>query len=307
MYHIPALLEETLALLQVKPDGIYVDCTGGGGGHSMEILKRIGKDGRLLILDKDIEAIKTLSSKFDDEGDRVLVRHIDFCDFDLILKEMDIHHVNGFLLDLGVSSWQINSPERGFSFSKSGLLDMRMDRSQSLSAANLAMQMSERDLTAMIRDYGEERHARKIARAIVRKRTASGINTSQDLKEIITNVIPPNFQIKTLARVFQAFRIAVNDELGQLKRFLEKSVDYLSSSGRIVVISYHSLEDRMVKVFFREQASDCVCPPDVPVCICAKQSNLRILTRRVVAPTTEEVSANSRSRSAKLRAAEYLG
>lgn len=306
MFHEPVLVEEVLHYLVSDPNGVYLDLTVGGGGHARALLERLHPDARLIGLDRDREALEAAGQRLKQFGDRVTLRQSNFRDFVRVLQELGVERVHGLLLDLGVSSHQIDAPERGFSYSADGALDMRMDRSQTLTAADIVNTYSEAELARLFRDFGEERKARQVARAVVMERKKRHIATTGALAQVVGSRFPPEQRVKSLARVFQALRIAVNDELSSLAATLERALDSLYPGGRLVVISYHSLEDRLVKDFFREQARDCVCPPHVPVCVCGHQARLRILTRRVVRPTPAEVARNPRSRSARLRAAEAL-
>ena len=306
MFHEPVLVEEVLHYLVSDPNGVYLDLTVGGGGHARALLERLSPDARLIGLDRDREALEAAGQRLKQFGDRVTLRQSNFRDFVRVLQELGVERVHGLLLDLGVSSHQIDAPERGFSYSADGALDMRMDRSQTLTAADIVNTYSEAELARLFRDFGEERKARQVARAVVMERKKRRIATTGALAQVVGSRFPPEQRVKSLARVFQALRIAVNDELSSLAATLERALDSLYPGGRLVVISYHSLEDRLVKDFFREQARDCVCPPHVPVCVCGHQARLRILTRRVVRPTPAEVARNPRSRSARLRAAEAL-
>lgn len=306
MFHEPVLVEEVLHYLVSDPNGVYLDLTVGGGGHARALLERLSPKARLIGVDRDREALEAAGRRLKQFGVRVTLRQSNFREFVRVLQELDVERVHGLLLDLGVSSHQIDAPGRGFSYSADGALDMRMDRSQPLTAADIVNTYSEAELARLFRDFGEERKARQVARAIVMERKKRRIATTGALAQVVGSRFPPEQRVKSLARVFQALRIAVNDELSSLAVTLERALASLYPGGRLVVISYHSLEDRLVKDFFREQARDCVCPPHVPVCVCGHQARLSILTRRVVRPTPAEVARNPRSRSARLRAAEAL-
>ncbi len=306
MYHEPVLTHEVGRFLVNEPDGIYLDGTAGGGGHSADILERF-PNTTVVSLDRDEDAIEAVRNRLAKFGSRSIVCKSNFSDFDQALERLKIEKVNGIFLDLGVSSHQIDTAERGFSFRQEGRLDMRMDRSQERTAYDVVNNASWQELANIFRTYGEERRSASIAKAIVMKRTRSKIETTEQLAKIIEEKTPPKHRVKSLSRVFQALRIFLNAELDNLSQTLEKSLDALQPSGRIVILSYHSLEDRVTKRFFKNEASQCECPPDIPICICNKRPRLKILTRRVVQPTLEEVRRNPRSRSARLRAAEYIG
>ena len=302
-YHRPVLLEETIALLAPVSGGLYLDGTVGDGGHAEGILEASSPDGRLIGLDRDPDAIARAGERLARFGDRLALHRVNFAELDTVpaLRDTRLH---GALLDLGLSSGQIDEMARGFSYRQDAPLDMRMGpRGEPardwLSRADLST------LAETLRRYGEERHARRIARAIDRERRREPIETTGRLREIVESAVPSSAHpLKSVARVFQAIRIAVNDELGALEEGLRKIVDRLADGGRLAVISYHSLEDRIVKHFFRELASDCVCPPDFPVCRCEKHSEAVVLTPRPVGPGQEETAANPRARSARLRAIE---
>lgn len=302
-YHVPVLLSECLELLSVRPDGRYVDATLGGGGHARAILDQLGPAGRLYGVDQDQDALEraeTWSQPYGDMFQAVYGR------FDALADLIpDGVALDGVLFDLGVSSHQLDVPERGFSFRAAGPLDMRMDPSQGESAADIVAEWSEADLAHAIRTYGEERYAGRIARAIVRDRAR--IRTTADLAETVRRATPPVYgkeRIHPATRTFQALRIVVNDEMATLERGLEQALDRLAPGGRIVVIAYHSLEDRIVKNLFRERSTGCICPPRLPVCHCGHVATLNVLTRKPVVPSDEEASANPRARSARARAAE---
>ncbi|MDZ7333883.1 MAG: 16S rRNA (cytosine(1402)-N(4))-methyltransferase RsmH [candidate division KSB1 bacterium] len=305
-FHTPVLTEAVVAYLIGNPSGIYIDGTVGAGGHSRAILNRLTANGRVIGIDRDDRALEEAGRNLAHYGSQVMLCRGNFAELKGILDSLDIDLVDGILLDLGVSSHQIDTPERGFSYNADGPLDMRMSRDGSLTAAQLINQYSVAELEKIIREYGEERRARAIARAIARYRAQQSIATTRQLTRIIESSVPHSHRIKTLARVFQALRIAVNDELTHLSRFLTSSLSLVRSGGRIVIIAYHSLEDRLVKEFFSEQANPCICPADLPSCVCGKQPTIRLLTRKVVRPSTQEIALNPRSRSAKLRAAEKI-
>lgn len=327
--HIPVLLEETLKYLQPRPGGQYVDGTIGGGGHTEAILAQCAPGGRVLGIDTDTQALERVSKRLSsmvEQGRLALVRG-KFAELARIVEdEADfVSPVDGILLDLGFSSYQMDDPQRGFSFGVDGPLDMRLDQSQELSAADLVNDASEEELANIFWRYGEERRSRQIAWRIARERSRGPITSTAQLAKLAAAGVPfkPGV-IHPATRVFQALRIAVNGELEQLEAALPQMLDILSAAsaqhstaaseedegerrgGRMVVISFHSLEDRLVKVFMRREASDCICPPGTPVCVCGHKARLRILTPRPVTPTESEVRANPRARSAKLRAAEVM-
>lgn len=299
--HKSVLLDECIAALNVKPDGIYVDCTAGGGGHSSEILKRL-TNGQLIDIDKDEEALATCRKRF---GDKVKYVHSDFKNLSTVLDGLQIDKVDGILADLGVSSYQIDNPERGFSYmAKDAPLDMKMDASQNLSAYEVVNTYDEFRLCEIIRDYGEEKFAKQIARNIVLERKMGEIATCGQLVDIIDKSIPYTVKKKgghPAKRTFQALRIEVNGELDGLDEFLRQAIARLNSGGRIAVITFHSLEDRIVKHCFNDLATDCVCPPNLPVCVCNHRAKGSLYNKKPILPTDGELAENSRSQSAKLR------
>jgi len=304
VFHEPVLKEEALSFLVTAKNGIYLDGTLGGGGHSEAILKNINKSGRLIALDLDNDAIHFSRTRLKHKN--FLVEQANFKNLGEVLKKLKINRVHGILLDLGVSSYQIDTAEKGFSYRASGKLDMRMNSKQQLTAHEIANTFSEEKLCEIFKKYGEERRYRAISRVIIREREKNVIETTTDLREIISVVLPYQNRVKSLSRIFQALRIAVNEELENLKAALESGLDYLTTGGRLVVISYHSLEDRIVKNFFKQESRRCVCPPDLPICVCGEPGRLKILTKRSIQPSKEEVQRNPRSRSARLRTAEML-
>ncbi len=303
--HVPVLLNEVLHYLQPRPGGTYIDATVGGGGHAEAILEASAPDGRLLGLDADPDALGRSHRRLHRFGRRVVLVQAHFDQLENIAHREGFVPADGILMDLGVSSDQLEDASRGFSFLKPGPLDMRMDPSLSHTAADLVNTLDEAELAHLIRRYGEEPHARRIARAIVRARP---IYTTTELADLIARVVPrrPRQRLHPATRTFQALRIAINDELGALERALPQALRVLRPGGRLVVISFHSLEDRIVKHFFRREAQDCICPPRQPVCTCGHKAQVRILTRKPVTPGPEEIDRNPRSRSAKLRAVEKL-
>lgn len=307
-YHVPVMLRETLELLVTDPSGTYVDGTLGGGGHTASMLEQIGSAGRVLAFDADPGAIANARERFADiEDGSLTVRQAYFREACAMLREEGAE-LSGVLLDLGVSSRQLDSDQIGLSYRATMPLDMRFDaETDRTSARDLINERSAEDLATLLRTYGEEPAAWKIAQAIVAARKGRAVETTTDLREIIEAIIPQKFLMATLSRVFQALRIAVNDELGELSDALDAYIDLLKPGGRLVILTYHSLEDRIVKETFRDEARSCICPPDFPVCRCDKVQRLRVLTRKPIVPTPDEVALNARARSAKLRAAERVG
>ena len=306
MFHEPVMPGEAVELLIKDPQGTYLDGTLGGGGHAQAILERLEKNGRLIGIDKDQEALDFASKRLEPFSQQLITRQGDFKDAERILSDIGCDTVDGVLLDLGISSHQIDSAPRGFSFDRDASLDMRMDSREKITAHEIINTWDESKLAGIIKKYGEEKRHRAIARTIVWERRRNPIDRTTQLRDVICRVIHGQYQIKSVARVFQAIRIAVNGELENLIEFLLKSFTILNPGGRFVIISYHSLEDRIVKQFFKKEALGCTCPPEVPICICGKQSRLRILTRRPIVASEAEVRSNSRARSAKLRAAEMI-
>ena len=292
-------------LLITAVDGTYVDCTLGGGGHAELILQRLHSTGKLIAIDADPDAIHFAGRRLKKYSNLNIVR--DFFDqIDVLLMEENLIPVKGFLFDLGISSFQVDRGEKGFSFQVEGPLDMRFNPDQKMTAEKVINSYSAEELEEIFRTYGEERFSRAISKQIIEERKSGVIRNTRQLAEIVKKVTPGRVQIKSLARIFQAIRIEVNQELERLKTGLEMAFNCLDESGRLVIISYHSLEDRIVKEFFRFKETDCVCPPDFPKCVCQKESELRIITKKPVKPDVSEIRENSRSRSAKLRAAEKL-
>ncbi len=305
-YHTPVLIDETLSFLIKSKRGIYVDATLGGGGHAEAILRRLSPEGRLIGLDADEDAIVFASNRLRCERNRLIARNDNFTELKKIVSECGVEGVEGVLFDLGVSSYQLDEPSKGFSFRTDSLLDMRMDRNQTLNAREVVNEYDERRLSEILWIYGEERYARKIARAIVITRSTKPLETGKDLERIIERIVSDRFLTKTLARVFQAIRIEVNRELENLRIGLSDAIDILNPGGRLVVISYHSLEDRIVKESMRSAAatSDTSLSKFLPPA--TLKPRLRILTKKYIGPGDSEIRANPRARSAKLRAAEKL-
>lgn len=309
-YHQPVLSDEVLGLMDPKPGQTIVDCTLGGASHSKAFLERILPGGRLIGIDRDADAIDQARSVLGENAEGVTLVRGDFGDLKEIIEGLRIGLVDGVFFDLGVSSHQLNTPERGFSFTSDAPLDMRMDTSRGETAADLVNRLSERELSQLIFVHSDERWAAKIARAIVERRQVKPITTTSELADIVSKAIPAKFHPpKTHAgtRTFQALRIVVNAELDSLDRGLDGAVDVLSESGKLAVISYHSLEDRKVKQFITAHSGRCQCPPGLPMCVCGAVQTLRPLTRKPVVPTPEEIDKNPRARSAKLRVAEKIG
>jgi 16S rRNA (cytosine1402-N4)-methyltransferase len=295
-FHKPVLLKESIRYLLTDASGIYFDGTLGFGGHSEEILKRLGEKGILVATDVDGDAFAYSKKKFYGDN-RVNLYNFNFSQIDSIAKIENISQFDGIISDLGAS---------GFTYRTETKLDLRMDKTRVISAADIVNSFSEEEIAKILYKYGEEKNSRKIANSIVRKRKIKKIETTTELKEAVEEETPERFLAKTLSRVFQALRIYVNDELVTLKSFLKKSVDLLKPGGRIVIISYHSLEDRIVKELFRYEALSCICPKEYPVCKCSKEKRLKIITKKPVVPSEKEIELNIRARSAKLRAAEKI-
>ena len=297
--HISVLLNETIESLGIVSDGVYVDGTAGGAGHSKEIAKRLDQ-GLLIALDRDPEAVKVATERL--EGYNAKVINSNFSEMDKVLSELEIDGVNGILLDLGVSSYQLDNAERGFSYHKDAPLDMRMS-SSGVTAGDLVNNLSAEELTDIFYKYGEEKFSSRIARKIVEERSKKAIETTLELAEIIAGAVPAAARRDghPARKVFQALRIAVNGELESLEKVLDKAFNLLKAEGRLAIITFHSLEDRMVKNKFKEYCTGCTCPPDFPVCVCGKKPRGRLLSRKPIEATKEELELNPRSRSAKLR------
>ncbi|TYO96086.1 16S rRNA (cytosine1402-N4)-methyltransferase [Geothermobacter ehrlichii] len=308
--HRPVMPQEVLELLAPRPGGTYLDGTVGGGGHARLILEASCPDGRLVGLDRDAEALAAAHRTLAPFGGRVSLVRSAFADFETVLDRLGIDRLDGMLLDLGVSSHQLDSAERGFSFRRDGPLDMRMNRDEGETAAEVLASRSADELARIFREYGEERYARRIARRIVAERQVAELRTTRQLAELVAQVVPPSRdsrRIHPATRVFQALRIAVNGELEQVEQGVRRGIGRLRPGGRLVVISFHSLEDRLVKRIFRDAARGCICPPRLPVCQCGRVPEVRLLTRRALRPSATEIEANVRSRSAVLRAVERQG
>lgn len=302
--HTSVLLEETIENLQIKPDGIYVDGTLGGGGHSSRIVSALGGRGRLIGIDQDEAAIEAAGQRLSPYQDRVTLIRDNYCNVRQALRQLAIEKVDGILLDLGVSSFQLDHSERGFSYRYDTPLDMRMDLRQAQTAKDIVNQYTEKELYRVIRDYGEEQFAKNIAKHIVREREKAPIETTGALNEIIKAAIPAKMRATgghPSKRTFQAIRIECNRELEVLKDSMDDLIDLLNPGGRLCIITFHSLEDRIVKTAFRRNENPCVCPPDFPVCVCGQASKGRVITRKPILPSAEELTINKRAKSAKLR------
>ena len=309
VFHIPVMIREVIASLRCRAGAVYVDGTVGGGGHAEAILRSTAPDGLLIGIDTDQEAIEEAGKRLAPYKNRTILVKGNFADMDTILTGMDIGKADGILLDLGVSSHQLDTAYRGFSFTLDAPLDMRMDRSRGSSAYDLIHTLSEEGLERIIRKYGEERMARRIARSIVENRNFTPIRTTADLAAVVVRALPHaagRQRIHPATRTFQALRIAVNDELTGLHRAIVGGMERLRPGGRFSVISFHSLEDRIVKSAFRIGEKGCICPPDLPICACGRKPTLKVVTRKPIIPGEAEISNNPRSRSAKLRTAERI-
>ncbi len=307
--HVPVMLNECLDGLKIKPDGIYVDGTVGGAGHSIEIVKRLAQGGRLICVDKDEDALMAAAERLKDFKDKVTFLHDDYKNLVADLDAIGIEGVDGILLDLGVSSYQLDNAERGFSYMKDAPLDMRMDRGQYLTAFNVVNEYSVNELARILTNYGEEKLARRIAENIVKERDKRTISTTLELAKIVEDSYPAKTRWKfghPAKRTFQAIRIEVNEELIRLEEAVTEMALKLNKGGRMAVITFHSLEDRIVKTAFKELNLECTCPPDFPVCVCGKRKEVELVTRKPIVASDKEQNENSRSQSAKLRVVERL-
>ncbi len=304
--HTSVLLWETIDNLEIKPDGVYVDGTLGGGGHSFHICEKLGKNGRLIGIDQDEDAIKAATKRLEQFSDKVTIVRNNYCNMKAALKELGIEKVDGIVLDLGVSSYQLDTVERGFSYKYDTELDMRMDTRQTLTARDIVNDYSEMELFRIIRDYGEDQFAKNIAKHIVMERAKAPIETTFQLNEIIKASIPAKFRQNghPSKKTFQAIRIECNRELDVLKDTMEDMVNLLKEDGRLCIITFHSLEDRIVKSAFKKFENPCECPPGFPVCVCGKKPLGKVISRKPILPSEEEMEVNSRSKSAKLRVFE---
>ena len=302
--HRSVLLEETIEGLHIKPDGIYVDGTLGGGGHAFEVCSRLGNKGIFVGVDQDAAAIEAAGQRLKGFGEKVRIVRSNYRDVKSQLQKLGIDKVDGIILDLGVSSYQLDTAERGFSYREDAPLDMRMDTRQVRTARDIVNEYSEMELFHVIRDYGEDRFAKNIAKHLVKRRKEKPVETTGELAEIINGAIPMKYQKKSghpAKRTFQAIRIELNRELEVLKDSLDDMIELLNPGGRLCIITFHSLEDRIVKSAFRRNENPCTCPPDFPVCVCGNVSKGRIVTKKPVLPGEREMEENSRSKSAKLR------
>lgn len=305
--HVSVLLQETVDSLNVKPDGIYVDGTLGGGGHAFEVCKRLGENGRYIGIDQDEDALRAAGERLAVYGDKVTFVRSNYCNIKNVLQNLNIDKVDGILLDLGVSSYQLDTKERGFSYKEDAPLDMRMDTRNEMTAKDIVNNYSEFDLYRIIRDYGEDKFAKNIAKHIVRMRNEHPIETTFQLVEAIKAAIPMKIRMNTghpAKKTFQAIRIELNKELEVLSNSLDDMIDLLNPGGRLSIITFHSLEDRIVKVNFKKNENPCTCPPTFPVCVCGNKSKGINITRKPIIPSDEEMEFNSRSKSSKLRVFE---
>ena len=306
--HTPVLLKEAIDGLNIKEDGIYVDGTLGGAGHSLEIVKRL-TSGKLIGIDQDLDAIGKAREVLKDGSDKIILVHDNYVNIEEILSSLHIEKVDGILLDIGVSSHQLDEEERGFSYNKDAPLDMRMDETQDFTAWDVVNKYSEEELKRIIWDYGEERWAKRIAEFIVNERKTKPIDTTLQLVDVIKKAIPKKVRMEghhPAKKTFQAIRIEVNGELEVLEKSIPKMCRLLNKGGRIAIITFHSLEDRIVKETFKELNKDCICPPEIPICVCDKKQEIKIITRKPITPTESEIERNPRSRSSKLRIAERV-
>ncbi|MDO4167623.1 MAG: 16S rRNA (cytosine(1402)-N(4))-methyltransferase RsmH [Eubacteriales bacterium] len=306
--HVSVLLDEVIEGLQIKQDGIYVDGTLGGAGHASVVCSKLGNSGRFIGIDQDADAIAASTERLKPYGDRVTIVRSNYADMVQVLRQEQISHVDGITLDLGVSSFQLDTSDRGFSYRMDAPLDMRMDDRQTVSAETVVNEYSEMELFHIIRNYGEDKFAKNIAKHIVAERKIEPIRSTGRLAEIVSQAIPMKIKKQgghPAKRTFQAIRIEVNHELEVLEQTLSDMIDLLKPGGRLCIITFHSLEDRIVKKAFRDAENPCTCPPSFPVCVCGKQSRGRVVTRKPILPSEQEREANPRSKSAKLRIFEH--
>ena len=305
--HKSVLLYETVDSLNIKPDGIYVDGTLGGGGHAFEVASRLGENGRLIGIDQDADAIKAATERLEPFKEKVTIVRSNYRNIREVLTGLGIQKVDGIYLDLGVSSYQLDTAERGFTYRENAPLDMRMDQRNEKTAADIVNDYTEMELFRVIRDYGEDKFAKNIAKHIVRARENGRIETTDQLVEIIKAAIPAKMRMEgghPAERTFQAIRIELNKELEVLTDSIDTMIDLLNPDGRLSIITFHSLEDRIVKLRFRDNENPCVCPPNLPVCVCGKKSKGKVITRKPIIPADEEIEENKRSKSSKLRVFE---
>lgn len=307
--HVSVLLEETIEQLHIRPDGIYVDGTLGGGGHAWEVCRRLSDKGRFIGIDQDADAIEAAGKRLAEFGDKVTIIRSNYCNMRSELHKIGIEKVDGIVLDLGVSSYQLDSAERGFTYREDAPLDMRMDQRQARTAKDIVNEYSELELFRIIRDYGEDKFAKNIAKHIVSAREKKPIETTGELTEIIKAAIPAKLRMNgghPAKKTFQAIRIELNQELEVLKNSLDDMIDLLNPSGRICVITFHSLEDRIVKTIFKTNENPCTCPSTFPVCVCGKKPKGRVAVKKPIVPGPEELEENKRSKSSKLRVFERI-
>lgn len=302
--HTSVLLEDTIKALEIKPDGVYLDGTLGGGGHAFEVCSRLGDKGHFYGIDQDEAAIEAASKRLEKFKEKVTIFRDNYCNAGELLKESGVKYVDGIILDLGVSSYQLDAVERGFTYKQDTPLDMRMDQRQKLTARDIVNDYEEQALYQVIKNYGEDQFAKNIAKHIVLARKDKPLETTEELSNVIKRAIPMKVQAKgghPAKKTFQAIRIEVNRELTVLKESIDKMIEHLNPDGRICIITFHSLEDRIVKMKFRENENPCTCPPDFPVCVCGKESKGRVVTRKPIIPSEEEIKVNKRAKSSKLR------
>jgi len=304
--HVPVLLKQVIKYLLTDPGGLYVDATADGGGHSQAVLLELKQKGKLICCDRDVDALEYCKNRLKGFKEKVDFAKVNFKNLGSHLESQKINDVSGFLFDLGMSTLQLEDPERGFSYLKDGSLDMRMDLSQKKKAYDVVNFYPLEKLAEIFREYGELKRAKLLARIIVESRNKAKINTTRDLKEVLQPKLDPRNKSKALSKCFQAIRIEVNDELDELKEGINQAMEFLRPGGRLCVISYHSLEDRLVKSTFNFYSKGCICPPDFPQCVCGGKKVLKVLTKKPLVPDKEEKKENPRSRSAKLRVCEKL-
>jgi 16S rRNA (cytosine1402-N4)-methyltransferase len=304
--HRPVLLKEVLENLLTSKSGIYFDATTGTGGHAEAIVPHLGSEGKLICMDRDESLLEIAKKRLGKYKDKVKFAHLCFSQIKELALALKIKEVSGFLFDLGVCSLHLDDPQRGFSFQSDGPLDMRMDPSQSKTAAFVVNNYPLSDLTKILFEFGQEKFSKRIVRAIVRQREKNKISTTFQLRKLVESKVNPRYRIKSLARVFQAIRIEVNDELEELRKGLKQAIELLAPQGRLCVISYHSLEHRIIKDIIKREVKGCVCPPDFPECLCGAKATLRMVTKKPMVPSVQEIEKNPRARSAKLWIAEKL-